>query len=112
MLDVMGQVCGNLALYGRAHELFAKEIEIDRRALGPNPPSTLTVMDHLGWNLVRERHFSEAEKLLRETLDLRRRNLGAENPGTLSTMNNLASTVDEEGRLTQPESGGLELSRD
>lgn len=103
MLDVMGQVYGNLGLYGRANELFVKAIEINRRALGPDHPSTLTLRDHLGWNLAREGHFPEAEKLLRETLDLRRRILGAENPDTLSTMNNLASTLDEEGRYPEAE---------
>jgi eukaryotic-like serine/threonine-protein kinase len=103
MLDVTGEVYGNLGLYGRAHELFAKAIEINRRALGPNHPSTLTAMDHLGWNLVREGHFPEAEKLLRQTLDLRRRVLGAEKPDTLYTMNNLASALDEEGRYPEAE---------
>jgi len=108
MMGVMGQVYGNLGLYGRAQTLLAHAVDIRRGLLGASNPQTLSSMDDLGWTLNREGHYVDAEKLQRDTLEVRRRVLGPENPATLRTMNNLSSTLTQEGRYTDAEKLGRE----
>jgi eukaryotic-like serine/threonine-protein kinase len=114
MMNVMGQVYGNLGLYVRAQPLLTRALDIRRRILGPSHPQTLNSMDELALNLNRQGHFSEAEKVLRDTLDLRRRLLGGEQPDTLKTMSNLAITVTVQSRYAEAErlhSETLDLER-
>lgn len=103
MMDLMGQVYGNLGLYGRAQALLTQAVDIRRRLLGASHPQTLSSIDDLGWTLNREGHYPEAEKLQRETLDLRRRVLGPEHPDTLRSMTNLAGTLSLEGHYAEAE---------
>jgi non-specific serine/threonine protein kinase/serine/threonine-protein kinase len=103
MMDVMGQVYGNLGLYARAQTLLARAVETRRRVLGPDHAQTLNSMDQLGWTLNREGHYTEAEKLQRETLDLRRRALGPQQPDTLKSMTNLSNTLTMEGHYADAE---------
>lgn len=103
MMDVMGQVYGNLGLYSRAQALLTRAVETRRRVLGPGHPQTLNSMDQLGWTLNREGHYTEAEKLQRETLDLRRRELGPQQPDTLRSTTNLSNTLTMEGHYAEAE---------
>jgi len=103
MMDVMGQVYGNLGLYARAEALLTRAVETRRRVLGPDHPQTLNSMDQLGWTLNREGHYKEAEKLQRETLDLRRRTLGPQQPDTLRSMSNLSNTLTMGGHYAEGE---------
>ncbi|HEU4415878.1 MAG TPA: serine/threonine-protein kinase [Candidatus Angelobacter sp.] len=103
MMDVMGQVYGNLGLYGRAEELLKRVVATRRSVLGARDPQTLSSMDELGWVLNREGHYKDAEKLQQETLDTRRRVLGEEQPDTLRSMSNLASTFMQEGHYADAE---------
>ena len=103
MMNVMGQVYGNLGLYSRAQALLTRAVDIRRSLAGPNDPQTLNSMDQLGWILNREGRYPEAEKLQRETLDLRRRILGVDHPDTLMSMTNLANLLIQEGRYLEAE---------
>ena len=103
MMDVMADVYGNLGLFGDAHGLLERAVEIRRRVLGANDPRTLSTMDHLGWNLNKEGLYSRAENLERETLEARRRVLGTRHPDTLNTMSNLAWSLFEEGHIAEAE---------
>ncbi len=103
MMDVMGEVYGNLGLFGRSHVLLSQAVDIRRRVLGPNDAQTLTSMDHLAWTLCREGHYAEAEKMQRETLDARRRVLGPENPDTLESIENLAWSLKEQSHYAEAE---------
>jgi eukaryotic-like serine/threonine-protein kinase len=101
MMDVMGQVYGNLGLYDSAHGLLAQAAETRRRVLGPDDPRTLSSMEHLGWNLDWEGQYTEAEKMQRKTLDVRRRVLGPQHPDTLSSLSDLSWSLKEEGRYAE-----------
>jgi non-specific serine/threonine protein kinase/serine/threonine-protein kinase len=103
MMDVMGQVYGNLGLYARAQALLTRAVETRRRVLGTDHPQTLNSMDQLGWTLNREGHYAEAEKLQRETLDSRRQVLGPQQPDTLRSMANLSNTLTMEGHYSEAE---------
>jgi len=103
LMHVMGQVYGNLGLYGIAHGLLTRAVETRSHLLGLDNPQTLNSMDQLGWNLSREGRYTEAEKLQRETLDALRRVLGPQHPNTLEAMSNLAWSLKEEGRYAEAE---------
>ena len=103
MIIVMGGVYRNLGFYSRAHSLLARAVDIRRRVLGPEHPSTLSAMSDLASTLNDEFRFSEAEKLLRETLTIQQRVLRPEHPNTLFTMSRLADTLSGEGRYGEAE---------
>ena len=103
MMQTMGEVYDNLGLYSHAQSLLTRAVDIRRRVLGPQNPDTLTSMNGLGRNLMRQARYPEAEKLDRETLDIQRRVLGPEHPDTLRSMNNLAMLLVGEGHYTEAE---------
>jgi eukaryotic-like serine/threonine-protein kinase len=103
MMDVMGQVYGNLGLYSRAQSLLTQVVETRRRVLGPSNPQTLASMDQLGWTLNREGRYPEAEKLQRETLEARRHALGPQHSDTLKSMTNLSTTLTLEAHYADAE---------
>lgn len=103
MMDVMGQVYGNLGLYVRARALLTQALAIRRHVLGPSHPQTLSSMEYLVLNLNREGHYTDAEKLQRETLLMCRRILGPEHPNTLVSMNDLALSLRGQGRYADAE---------
>jgi eukaryotic-like serine/threonine-protein kinase len=103
MMQVMGDVYGNLGLYSRAQPLLQESMEIRERVLGPEHPETLRSLNSLGVVVSSQGHYAEAEKLLRESLDLRRRILGPEHPDTLRSMNDLASGLWRQGRYAESE---------
>ncbi|HET9166691.1 MAG TPA: serine/threonine-protein kinase, partial [Candidatus Angelobacter sp.] len=103
MMNVMGQVYGNLGLYSRAQSLLTQVVETRRRVLGPSDPQTLASMDQLGWTLNREGRYPEAEKLQRETLEARRHVLGPQHADTLKSMTNLSTTLTLEAHYAEAE---------
>jgi len=103
MMQVMGDVYYNLGLFPQALSLVTRVVDIRRRVLGPQNPDTLTSMYGLGWNLLQQGRYAEAEKLDRETLDIRRSVLGPEHPETLRSMDTLAAVLGIEGRYAEAE---------
>jgi len=103
LMQVMGDVYGNLGIYPRAEVLLRHALEIRQRDLGMENAVTLTTIDSLGWTLEEEGHYAEAEKLQRQTVDVERRVLGPEHGETLRSMNSLALTLEREGRYTAAE---------
>jgi len=103
LMQVMGQVYGNLGLYGVAHGLLTRAVETRRDLFGLDNPQTLSSIEQLGWNLDKEGRYSEAENLQREALDAQRRVLGPKHPNTLEAMSNLAWSFKEESRYAEAE---------
>jgi eukaryotic-like serine/threonine-protein kinase len=111
MMQVMGEVYGNLGLYSSEHALEQQSLEIRRRVLGPEHPDTLKSMFSLSRALWNEGRFSESEKLQRETLDLQRRVLGPEHPDTLRSMTSLARYHDGSAESQKLLSEAFEIQR-
>ncbi len=103
MMNVMGTVYFNLGLYGEAHPLFARALQIRRTVLGVKHPDTLNSMNDLGTTFDEEGRYPEAEKLHRQVLEIRRQVLGPEHADTLASLNNLANTLGEQGRYADAE---------
>jgi tetratricopeptide (TPR) repeat protein len=103
MMGVMGEVYGNLGLYGRAQPLLEQSLDIRRQIFGADNAQVLNSTDDLALNLKRAGHFGEAEKLERQALEQRRRFPGVTQPPTLKSMSGLANTLELEGRYTEAE---------
>jgi eukaryotic-like serine/threonine-protein kinase len=103
LMQVMGDVYGNLGLYSRAEVLLRHALEIRQRDLGTENAATLATIGSLGWTLEEEGHYPEAEKLQRQSVDGERRVLGPEHGETLRSMNSLALTLEREGRYAEAE---------
>jgi len=103
MMDVMGQVYGDLGLYNKAESLLTQAVDIQSRIFGRRYPRTLNSMDELGLILSREGRYTEAEKLQRESLAIRRSVFGPKQPDTLLSMANLSKTLTQEGHYVEAE---------
>jgi eukaryotic-like serine/threonine-protein kinase len=101
LMNVMGNVYENLGLPSRAQSLFERCVEIERKALGPENPETLSSMTLLSKSIREQGRFPEAEKLEEETLVTERKVLGAEDPRTVLTATQLAWTLKQEGRYAE-----------
>ena len=65
-------------------------LDVKRRVLGPEHPTTLTTMGNLALSLSDQLKHAEAEQMGRELLDVKRRVLGPEHPRTRATANGLS----------------------
>jgi eukaryotic-like serine/threonine-protein kinase len=103
MMFTMGNVYEKLGLYSQSQSLLTRALEIQRRVLGPEHPSTLGTMQSLSDIYLDQGRYAEAEKMLRDTLDTRRRILGPDHPDTLKSMNDLGLVLIAEGRFADAE---------
>ena len=103
LMFTMGNVYEKLGLYSQSQSLLTRALEIQRRVLGPEHPSTLGTMQSLSDIYLYQGRYAEAEKLLRDTLDTRRRILGPDHPDTLKSMNDLGLVFIAEGRFADAE---------
>ncbi len=81
--------------------LHLKTLEIKRRVLGEEHPSTLVSMNNLALVYSRQGRYDEAEPLYLQTLEIRQRVLGEEHPDTLRSMNNLADLHHHQRRFDE-----------
>jgi hypothetical protein len=79
--------------YPDAEQLLRSTLEIKRRVLGPDHPSTLTTMTALNTSLMHQSRYGDAEKMQRETLGVQSRVLGPEHSSTLMTRSLLAVSL-------------------
>ncbi len=83
--------------YASARRLQEQALDIRRRALGSEHPSTLTSMSNLAMTLHHQGDLAGACKLQEETMEINRRVLGPKNLETLLSTNNFAQTLQEQG---------------
>jgi len=100
---VVGDVFWRLGLYPQAEEHLPVAVEIRKRILGGEHPSSLGPMQNLALLYKDQGRYDEAEPLNLEMLEIRRRVLGDEHPDTLALMSNLASLYQKQGRLAEAE---------
>ncbi|KAJ7708541.1 hypothetical protein B0H14DRAFT_3172584 [Mycena olivaceomarginata] len=86
-----------------AEALFVVVMEVRKRVLGEEHPSTLTSMASLASTYRHQGHWKDAEALEVEVMEMRKRVLGEEHPDTLTSMGNLASTYWNQGRWKDAE---------
>jgi tetratricopeptide (TPR) repeat protein len=81
-----------------AEELEVELVEISKRVLGAEHPSTLTSTANLASTCRNQGKLKEAEELEVQVVKMRKQLLGTEHPDTLTSVNNLALTYNIQGR--------------
>ena len=104
MLQVMGTVYENLALYDRAEGLLRQDAEIRQKVLGREHEATLNADARLAWIISEQNRYAEAEKMERELVESEARILGPDHRLTLATKSELCRTVELTGRYVEAES--------
>ena len=84
--------------YAGAQPLRERMLEIDRRLLGDDHPTTAGSYCALASNLGFRGNFGEAQPLFEKALDVRRRLLGVNHPETAATYDLLAINLMEQGQ--------------
>jgi tetratricopeptide (TPR) repeat protein len=101
--NTMGRVYTDLGLYPEAAKQHQQALDLRRRVLGSEHPSTLMSMNNLANVYMNEGKYAQAETLLSQALQVMRRVLGPEHPSTLLSMGNLAIVYMDEGKYAQAE---------
>jgi uncharacterized protein (DUF2267 family) len=84
-------------------------LEVQRRVLGEEHPSTLSSANNLAGSLAYQGQHAEAEEMLQAVLVARRRVLGSAHPDTLATAQRVES-VRSEMHATQPTKKGVKAA--
>ncbi|KAH8694330.1 hypothetical protein GQ44DRAFT_719472 [Phaeosphaeriaceae sp. PMI808] len=98
-----GKCANSDGRYKEAEKAFAKVIQVRKRALGAEHPSTLTSTANLASTYRDQGRWKEAEELEVHVLEIMKKVLGAEHPSTLTSTANLASTFWNQGRWKEAE---------
>jgi len=101
--QVFALALGDQARYAEAEVLWRMRVEVQRRTLGQEHPTTLNAMNALVIALSRQGRYAEAEALCRKALAIRRRVSGEKHLATLWLMNNLAHKLLQQGRYAEAE---------
>ena len=108
--------CNNFALvmgengdWNKAEELVVQMMNMRKKLLGAEHPSTLKSMQHLAGTYWYQGRWNEAEQLEIKALDMRKIVLGAEHPDTLTSMGNLANTYHKQRKWNEAEQLGVQV---
>ncbi len=89
--------------YEKAEPYYDKALEIRRRVLGEDHPSTATSYNNLALLYKTQGRYEEAEPYYEKALEIRRSILGENHPNTAGSYNNLALLYDAQGRYEEAE---------
>jgi tetratricopeptide (TPR) repeat protein len=89
--------------WDEAEVAILQVLEMEKRVLGPDHPSTLVSMANLASTYCHQGRWNEAEKLGVQVIERKKTVLGAKYPDTLTSMANLALTYCNQGRWNEAE---------
>jgi len=101
LMDTLGQVYSNLALYDQAVPLLETALSIRRRLLGEQNLDVARILDHLGGVWWRRGEYDKAEPLLERSLAIREKLLDPDDPLLASSMHNLGNLRWSKGEYNQ-----------
>ncbi len=104
LLGVLGTIHRQLGLFAEADTLFARAVEVARRAYGPRHPEVAARLTDRGTSLKELGEVARAESVLTEALAIRLRSRSADEVETARTMGELASTLSHAGEIARAES--------
>jgi tetratricopeptide (TPR) repeat protein len=99
----IGRTYQDLGLFPEAEQAYERAIELRRRLLGAENPTTLSTMQDLGELYWLEGNYQKSAEFLAPLLEIQRRVVGSQHPDTLQTMNDLATAYDEQGKYAEAE---------
>ncbi|KAF8165871.1 P-loop containing nucleoside triphosphate hydrolase protein [Crassisporium funariophilum] len=89
--------------WSKTEKLGLEIMDVNKRILGADHPSTLISMENLAQIYSRQKQWAKAEELQEQVLDIKQGMLGANHLDTLRSMENLASTYSEQGHWKMAE---------
>jgi eukaryotic-like serine/threonine-protein kinase len=89
--------------YAQAEALNSQTLEINRRVLSPEHPTTLIAMNNLAELYGLQGGYPQAEALFTKTLEASRRVLGPEHPYTLAFLADFTSMYQRQGKYALAE---------
>ena len=101
--DTIGKTYSDLAEYAESQKQLQRALDLERQALGPENPKTLSTLNALGRTVWFQGKYPEAETLVGRAVELQRRVLGPEHPDTLYSMNILGNVYRVQGKDVQAE---------
>jgi tetratricopeptide (TPR) repeat protein len=101
--DTIGQTYMDLGLYPEARKQLERALELQRRVLGAENPTTLKTISRLGFTAEFQGRYPQAAALFNQALEIQRRVLGSQHRDTLDSMNGLANVDLNQGKYTQAE---------
>ena len=104
LLGVLGTIHRQLGLYAEADTLFARAVEVARRAYGPNHSEVAARLTDRGTSLKELGELARAESVLAEALAIRTRSRGSDPTAVATTMGELANTLSAAGKAERAES--------
>ena len=103
MMQVMGDVYSNLALYERAESLLTRSLDLRRERFGNEHPDVAGALIALGALMDSRGRFGAADSLVSEGLGLQERLLGSGDPETARSRSVLARIRAHQGALASSE---------
>ncbi|MEE8526674.1 MAG: serine/threonine-protein kinase, partial [Thermoanaerobaculia bacterium] len=103
LLDRVGSVYKNVAVFDRAEALLRQSLEIRERLLPPGDPDLARSVTNLGDLFSVQARYDDAEELFRRALEMRERHLGGEHPDLAESLHDLAKLLMEQGRFAESE---------
>lgn len=85
------------------YKWYCKSLVIRQRALGEMHPDTASSYNGVGYILVAQGCYMEAEPLIRKGLEIYQRMFGEEHPSTLTSYNNVAMNLNAQGCYAEAE---------
>ncbi|MDG2185688.1 MAG: tetratricopeptide repeat protein, partial [Mariniblastus sp.] len=87
--------------YDEALPYFSEVLEVSRRTLGDEHPSTLRSINNMGVLLSNEGKYDEAQPYFTEALEVSRRTLGDDHPETLASISNMGNLLSTQGKYDE-----------
>jgi serine/threonine-protein kinase len=103
LMETIGTVYRQLALFDRAQELFERSLEIRRRVLGPEHPRTADSLNAVGEIHREQSRLPLAESAHRQALEVRRKVLAPDDPAIAESLNNLGLVLQARGQHADAE---------
>ncbi|MBI4851749.1 MAG: tetratricopeptide repeat protein, partial [Acidobacteria bacterium] len=113
-VDSLARFYENKGEYANAESLYIQALEINRKMLGDNHPTTAVSINNLALLYSRKGDYIKAEALYLKTLEIYRKTLGENHRETATSISNLANLYNKKGDYTRAEKmyiQALEISR-
>lgn len=101
LMDTLGHVYSNLALYDQAVPLLETALSTKRKLLGEQNLDVARTLDHLGGVWWRRGEYDKAEPLFQQSLAIREKLLAPDDPVLASSMHNLGNLLWSKGEYDQ-----------
>jgi eukaryotic-like serine/threonine-protein kinase len=103
LVQTIASTLRDLGMLHRAIEPQTRALEIHRRTLGDDHPSTLSSINNMGALLLAQGRYAEVEPYYRQSLEGARRTLGDDHPNTLISINNMGNLLLNLGKWAEAE---------